>query len=106
MLRLISMNTERGVSIIIPFRNQINLLNDCLRTLVDALGPEIDDVELILVDNRSDATELARVEIPKGFRHRIVRADIDFNFQKVVNLGAKEATGRYLLLLNNDILFD
>jgi GT2 family glycosyltransferase len=99
------MNLEELVSIIIPFRNQITLLQNCLDTMQTALGEDIQTVELVLVDNNSDKAELVTLKIPEGYRYQIVHAPIDFNFQTLINRGAAAATGRYLLLLNNDIVF-
>ena len=34
---------------------------------------------------------------------KVVRIDEEFNYSRINNIGAKEATGEYLVLLNNDI---
>lgn len=94
------------VSIIVPFRDKMDLTNECLRTLADALEPdERNLVDLVLVDNRSTAAELARLVVPPVFKERRVTADCDFNFQNLINRGAAAGDGDFLLLLNNDIVF-
>lgn len=100
-------NTISSISIIIPFRDKSDLTNECMATLDAILDPaEKADVELILVNNRSSAEELAKLKVPAGLRSMRVDADIEFNFQTLINMGAAKASGRFLLLLNNDIVFD
>jgi GT2 family glycosyltransferase len=91
------------VSFIIPFRDQLELLEQCLRTLVPALAGEA--IEVVLVDNGSQAQELSQFVAPTELRARIIHAPIPFNFQTLCNLGAKEATGDFLFFLNSDIVF-
>ena len=69
-----------------------------LRSLAaDATGP----MQVILVDNRStDATDSLLQRIDGA---RIVRSPSNLHYLKGVNLGASEAQGEFLLLLNNDI---
>lgn len=97
---------SKSISVIVPFRDKSDLTNDCLATLNQTLAPEERArVELILVNNRSSADEMAKLVVPEAMRSIVVDADIEFNFQKLINLGAAKATGEFLLLLNNDIVF-
>lgn len=94
-----------AVSILIPFRDKIDLLNTCLETMQDALGDEKKDVEVLLLDNGSSEESLRAIRIPSSLSCRTIRLDIPFNFQTINNRGAAEAAGRFLLFLNNDIVF-
>ncbi len=91
------------ISIIIPFRDQITLLQQCLDSLVKILDDN--KIEVILLNNRSKQEEVARLILPKEIPTQLIDANIDFHFQKLINLGARHAKGRFLLLLNSDIIF-
>ncbi|MFT3881920.1 MAG: glycosyltransferase family 2 protein [Gemmatales bacterium] len=90
------------VSIIIPFRDQVELLERC----VLPLHRTVPEVELILVDNGS------REHRTKSFMHRcrvnngatIVQLDEPFNFSKLCNAGAAVAQRDFLLFMNNDVM--
>jgi O-antigen biosynthesis protein len=90
------------VSIVIPFKDRVELLRGCLRSLHRG---SYRDVEIILVDNGSTRRRTAR------YLHRLQERDaavvVDcpgpFNFSRVCNQGASRATGEYLLFLNNDV---
>jgi GT2 family glycosyltransferase len=58
-------------------------------------------LEVVLVDNRT--TEPRARELLERSGHRVVRADIDFNFARLVNRGAAAASGDVLIFLNNDV---
>lgn len=94
------------ISIIIPFRDKPDLLNNCLSTFRQfCLHNLTHSIEFLLVDNGSTDETLKNLHIPEELIFRNIRADIPFNFQALVNLGARNSTGKYLLLLNNDIIF-
>lgn len=90
------------VSIIIPFRDQVELLERC----VLPLHRTVPNAELILVDNGSKEHKT------KNFIHRcrvnygakIIHLDEPFNFSKLCNAGAAVARRDHLLFLNNDVL--
>jgi GT2 family glycosyltransferase len=89
------------VSIIIPFRDRPELLRNCVRSLRLSTYR---DFEVILVDNGSVEPQtrrlLSRLRTRKRFR--IVSRPAEFNFSRLCNAGAAEATGTHLLFLNND----
>ncbi|MFC5303292.1 glycosyltransferase [Azospira restricta] len=92
------------VSIIIPSKNQLHLLQPCIDSLLTQT--RYPDWELIVVDNGSDAPEIAayyaRLRNAQSQRVRILDYRAEFNYSAMNNLAAAEASGDYLLLLNND----
>lgn len=91
-------NGEPMVSIIIPFKDKLHFLKDCIESIESV--STYTNYEIILINNRSEEKET--LEYLENTRHRVIDADIDFNFSKLNNIGAKEANGEFLVLLNND----
>ncbi len=92
------------VSIIIPFRDQPELTDACVRSL--AMSAHILPIEVLLVSNRSgeDSTFAMMQEWERQFEWaRVLEFDEPFNFQKLNNWAAGQAQGELLLFLNNDI---
>lgn len=89
------------VSILIPTRDRIDLLRQCVDSLLRTSYPAF---EIVIVDNDStDPATLAWLEaFDNGHDHRVVLAPGPFNYSAVNNLGARAARGELLLLLNND----
>ena len=85
-------------SIVIPVYNNLKLTARCLRSLyqIQSRSP----FEVIVVD---DASREDTASLQKSFPHiRLVRNESNLGFLKSANRGAAEATGEYLLFLNND----
>jgi GT2 family glycosyltransferase len=61
-----------------------------------------DHLEIVLVNSGEGELELARRSLD-GLEHRIVRAPGPFNYSAANNIGARAATGEYLLFLNDDV---
>ena len=93
------------VSIIIPTRNQAELLEQCLKSIFEYTT--YPNYEVILIDNGSDEPEaiaaLARWQQQEPQRLKCYSLDIPFNYSKLNNFAVEQATGDYLLFLNNDI---
>lgn len=89
------------VSIVIPTKNHVDILKRCLDSIVEKTT--YPNYEIILVDNCSDDGDtLAYYKI---LTHKIVRCENvegKFNFSRMVNLGVKNSSGSYVVLLNND----
>jgi GT2 family glycosyltransferase len=94
---------KKGVSILIPFRDHIELTKAC----VDAVREYTAGVnfEIILLDNWSNeadaqifATQQANMD-----ETRVIRITEPFNFSRINNIGAKSANHEFLLFLNNDV---
>lgn len=91
------------VSIIIPTRNAVELVRQCIQSLTALTA--YDNYEIILVDNGSD--DPAALEYFDGlrakFNFKVVRDDRPFNYSTLNNRGVEFASGDVLCLLNNDI---
>jgi GT2 family glycosyltransferase len=90
------------VSVIIPFRDKVELLQTCLKSVLNV--SKYRDFEVLLVDNGSkEAETLKYLESVKDVENiRILKYLKPFNFSAINNFAAREAKGEYLLFLNND----
>lgn len=87
-----------GVSVIIPSKDNPEVLANCL----DSLKKLNADLEIIVVDNGSDAENKQRIEkLTEGMKY--IYQPMPFNFSRMCNTGAENATKELLLFLNDDI---
>ena len=89
------------VSIIIPNKDHVDMLDKCLRSIQKS---SYRNYEVIIVENNS--VEEATFDYYKKVtsdRIRVVYWEGIFNYSAINNFGAKAAKGDYLLLLNNDV---
>jgi GT2 family glycosyltransferase len=91
------------VSIVIPTRDRKDLLELCVKGLDQAT--DYPRKEIIIVDNDSAeaATKTYFAALSQRPDVRIVAAPGSFNYPRLINLGASEARGELLMILNNDI---
>ncbi len=97
-----SLSSLKKVSVIIPFRDQADVTERCLRTLAARAG--YPHWEVVLVDNQSWEPE-TRALLPKlasDPRFRIVSYSQPFNWAAINNWAASLCDGEILLFLNND----
>lgn len=92
------------VSVIIPNKDHAEDLARCLASLYQKAGwPHM---EVVVVENNSTeaATGAYYAQACKTYSNlRVVQYKGGFNFAAICNLGAQNAQGQHLLLLNNDI---
>jgi len=90
------------VSIIISFKNQFFLLNQCIQSIIEKTS--YSNYEIILVNNDSDSQKLKEIKelISKYPQITLIDYNSKFNFSKINNLAEKHSQGEYLLFLNND----
>jgi GT2 family glycosyltransferase len=88
------------VSIILVVYNQAELTFGCLRSIGETLSVDGPSVEVLILDNGSSDRTAALLERTEGAT--IIRSETNLHFLKGVNYTARSATGRTLLLLNND----
>jgi GT2 family glycosyltransferase len=91
------------VSILIPNKDHVDDLDLCIRSIEEKSTWK--NIEILVIENNSeDPQTFAYYEqIQKQYPNvRIVTYTGPFNYSAINNVGAKAATGDYLLLLNND----
>jgi GT2 family glycosyltransferase len=93
---------EPLVSIIIPFRDKVDILRICLDSIFAKTTYE--NYEILLVNNSSELLETREYmrEIENCPRVRLLHYNAPFNFSAINNFASLRAEGEYLLLLNND----
>lgn len=92
-----------SVSIIIPTKDRADLLSVCLAGLKRTSYPG--QLEIIIVDNGS--TQPAALRLLEQLQSEktvcLLRDARSFNFSRLINGAAKQATGEFLCLMNNDV---
>lgn len=91
------------VSLIIPTRDRAELLEPCVRSI--RARTRYPNYEILIVDNGSVEEKTARLfdELTKDKAVRVLPQPGPFNFSRLNNVAAREATGDMLALVNNDI---
>lgn len=95
-------NTKPLVSILIPNKDHIEDLKRCIRSIEQKT--EYENYEIIVIENNSELGETFKFydELEKHDHVKVIRYEGSFNYSAINNLGASNASGEYLLLLNND----
>jgi GT2 family glycosyltransferase len=90
------------VSILIPFKDQLGLLRNCLHSLRRGTYRRL---EILLLDNGSTTPAMRRYlnRMHQRRGYRVIACPGEFNFARICNHGAVHARGDYVLFLNNDI---
>ena len=91
------------VSIIIPTRDRVELLQACVQSLLEKTA--YSSFEVILVDNgsRAPATLDYLASISSEPRIRVLRQDEEFNYSRLNNCGVRNSSAEFILLMNNDV---
>lgn len=89
------------ISVIIPFKDKSEMTAECVDSLFK-YGPHVK--EILLVSNNSEETELEnlRNRLTRYPNAKIIEYNHPFNYQIVNNWAAAQATGKFILFLNND----
>ena len=96
------------VAIIIPFRDQIHLLVNCIESLM--LRKE--EIELIIYAINNDSSEPETFKALDLLKDKYtdcfvcINSPGEFNYAKINNEAVSEVAEDYILFLNNDILID
>lgn len=97
---------ENQVSIIIPSKDNPEILKQCLDSIIKFKDTSIK--EIIVVDNGSTEQNKKKIETYLLERNhqleiRYLYHPMEFNFSIMCNLGAESATGQIFLFLNDDV---
>jgi GT2 family glycosyltransferase len=92
------LENEPSISIIIPTRDNLDYLRRCIESIQKKT--DYANYEIIIIDNgcQDEKTLEYLKSLPK-----VLRNVSEFNASKLHNLGASHASGKYLLLLNDDV---
>ncbi len=104
-----SRGAQDKVSVIIPSKDNADVLRKCMETLVRYT--DYSCYELIIVDNGSSPEQKKCItHCIEGLKRekkdlviRYLYQECAFNFSAMCNIGARSADGRFLLFLNDDI---
>ncbi|RHD56449.1 glycosyltransferase family 2 protein [Collinsella intestinalis] len=92
------------VSIIIPTKDQVDILDNCIQSILEKSTYQ--NYEIVLIENNSTDKDTfayySRITQTHKDKIRVVFWEHEFNFSKLMNFGEVHANGDYLLLLNND----
>lgn len=100
------------LSIILLNYNKSQLTLNCLESLYSHYAKEFEKglFEVIVVDNSSQHEELAlltdKIKLKKYKDLKMIKNNQNQGFSKGCNTGAKKASGKYLLFLNNDTVVE
>jgi len=91
------------VSLIIPTRNGLSLIKQCINSIVEKTT--YTNYEIIIVDNNSDDPDTLAyfAAIKDDERISVLRDERPFNYSALNNAAVEQAKGQYVGLLNNDI---
>ena len=95
---------EPLISLLIPTRDKLDLLEPCIRSILDKTAYR--NYEIVILDNES--TDPATLEFFKRIqtvdsRVRVLAYHHPFNYSAINNYGVQQARGELIGLVNNDI---
>ncbi|MEO8513562.1 MAG: glycosyltransferase [Ignavibacteria bacterium] len=92
------------ISVIIVNYNVKELLEQCINSIFASSAGL--NVEVIVVDNNSfdGSISYLKSKFPGNPQLKLIESPVNLGFAKANNLGAKEAKGEYLLILNPDTI--
>ncbi|MBB3258038.1 glycosyltransferase involved in cell wall biosynthesis [Paraburkholderia bannensis] len=91
------------VSLVIPTRNSLHLLQRCIESILKKTT--YSPYEILIVDNGSDDPSTLRYlrKLADEKQIQVIRDDEPFNYSRLNNLAARHARGAIFGLVNNDI---
>ncbi len=91
------------VSLIIPTRNGLNLLKQCIESILNKTT--YPNYEILIVDNGSDEPAVLDYlnQLQLNAKIRVIRDDQPFNYSALNNAAVRVAQGELIGLINNDI---
>lgn len=95
-------NGNPKVTIIIPTKDNINILKTCVNSILNKTRYQ--NYNILLVDNQSVADETFKYyeDIKDNPKINIIKYDEPFNYSAINNFAISKTDFEYILLLNND----
>jgi GT2 family glycosyltransferase len=90
------------VAILIPTKNQLDFIRECVESLERTTDPAL--VDIVVIDHQSDDPDTRAYLNDLKAKHTVVPATGPFNFSAICNSGVRQVRGPYThyLFLNND----
>jgi glycosyltransferase involved in cell wall biosynthesis len=91
------------VSLLIPTRDRIDLLKQCIDSILERT--DYPNYEIVVIDNDSqeEASKKYFAQVVQDSRVRVLQYPQPFNYSAINNAGAQFARGTIIGLINNDI---
>jgi GT2 family glycosyltransferase len=104
MMGVMNKKHSSDISVIIPFKDRAKMTLEAVVSLQE-FGPAVK--EILLVSNNSNNKELAIIKqaVVGNDTVKVLEYNHPFNYQKINNWAARQATGSVLFFLNNDTEF-
>jgi len=98
-----SLHEEPLVSVIIPTKDGLDILRQCLDGLFNKT--DYSNFEVIIINNQSKERETHEylASISNDARVKVINYDQPFNYSRINNIAVQKANGSILAFLNNDI---
>lgn len=92
------------ISCIVAMRDKAAMTSNCIRSILQ--DTDYSNLEILLVDNGStEAASFAFFDsLQKERRVKIIHWNRPFNYSEIQNMAVREAKGKFIALLNNDIV--
>ena len=100
-----NVNDGAMITVVVPTRDRLDLLRPCIESLYRT--NDATRLELLIVDNRSEHPATLEWLAHLAYSQpgcRVLRADCDFNWCALNNLGVRAGEGDVFVFLNNDTL--
>jgi GT2 family glycosyltransferase len=91
---------QPSIDVIVPTRDRIDLVRNCIEALENKTTYE--NWDIILLDN--DSVEPESLEYFAQSKYRVVPCPGPFNYAKIVNRGVAHSTADFVVTLNNDTI--
>jgi GT2 family glycosyltransferase len=98
-----TVDDEPHVSLIIPFRDQPDILSSAINSFL--FDPGLKNIEILFMNTQSQDPEIKLLlnDFSKKLDIKVIDYNDDFNWAKINNIAAQKSSGEYLVFLNNDL---
>lgn len=94
---------EPKISIVIPTRDYVDILKTCVDSIYEKTNYKNYEIIVANNDSKEQATLDFFAEYKKKYTNfKVIDCIMDFNYSKINNIAVEQATGEYIVLLNND----